>query len=125
MITPMSVLTLPALRPICEVLLVAMLFGSPVARADESRTAFRPCIDPNNLPFANTHGDGFENRIAELFARQLALPVKSYAFPQRMNFIRNTLRYKLPGEDFRCDIVMSVPAGYDQAWATVIYYRST
>ncbi len=42
-----------------------------------------------------------------------------------MNFIRNTLRYKLPGEDFRCDIVMSVPAGYDQVSATAPYYRST
>jgi mxaJ protein len=53
------------------------------------------------------------------------LPVTYYAFPQRMNFIRNTLRYKLPGEDFRCDIVMSVPASYDQASATTPYYRST
>ncbi len=95
------------------------------AFADEARTAFRPCIDPSNLPFANTKGDGFENRIAELFARQLGLPVQSYTYPQRMNFIRNTLRYKLPGEDFKCDIVMSVPAGYDQTWTTAPYYRST
>jgi ABC-type amino acid transport substrate-binding protein len=42
-----------------------------------------------------------------------------------MNFVRNTLRYKLPGEDFRCDVVMSVPAGYDQTSATAAYYRST
>ncbi len=42
-----------------------------------------------------------------------------------MNFIRNTLRYRLPGEDFRCDVVMSVPVGFDQAWATRPYYRST
>ena len=93
--------------------------------ADEVRAAFRPCIDPANLPFANTSGEGFENRIAELFAKQLGLPVKSYALAQRMNFIRNTLRYKLPGEDFRCDVVMSVPVGFDQAWATSPYYRST
>jgi quinoprotein dehydrogenase-associated probable ABC transporter substrate-binding protein len=93
--------------------------------ADEARAAFRPCIDPANLPFATTSGEGFENRIAELFAKQLGLPVKSYALAQRMNFIRNTLRYKLPGEDFRCDVVMSVPVGFDQAWATSPYYRST
>ena len=93
--------------------------------AEETRTAFRPCIDPSNLPFANSKGEGFENRIADLFAQKLGLPVQSYAIPQRMNFIRNTLRYKLPGQDFRCDIVMSVPAGYDQAWATTPYYRST
>jgi len=95
------------------------------AAADDARTAFRPCIDPSNLPFANEKGEGFENRIAELFAKQLGLPVQSYAFPQRMNFIRNTLRYKLPGEDFRCDIVMSVPATFDQASPTAPYYHST
>ncbi len=53
------------------------------------------------------------------------MPVTYYSFPQRMAFIRNTLRYKLPGEDFRCDIVMGVPAGYDQVSATDPYYRST
>ena len=95
------------------------------AHAAEPRSAFRPCIDPSNLPFANEHGDGFENRIAELFARKLGLPVKSYAFPQRMNFIRNTLRYRLPGEDYRCDVVMSLPVGFEQAAATKPYYRST
>ena len=104
-------------------LLVATASASVLA--DPARTAFRPCIDPSNLPFANEKGEGFENRIADLFARKLGIPVQSYAFPQRMNFIRNTLRYRLPGEDFRCDIVMSVPASYDQAWPTAPYYRST
>ena len=108
---------------VAAVLCVAAL-GTGAA-ADESRTAFRPCIDPSNLPFANDKGEGFENRIAELFAHKLGLPVQSYSFPQRMNFIRNTLRYRLPGEDFRCDIVMSVPESYDQAWPTKAYYRST
>jgi len=104
---------------------VLLLAWGSVAGAEEARTAFRPCIDPSNLPFANTKGEGFENRIAELFAKDLGLPVQSYAFPQRMNFIRNTLRYKLPDTDFRCDVVMSVPVGFDQAWATRPYYHST
>lgn len=108
---------------LAPVLAVTLASGS--ISAQEARAAFRPCIDPSNLPFANIEGEGFENRIAELFAQKLGLPVKSYAFPQRMNFIRNTLRYRLPGEDFRCDIVMSVPAGYDQVSATTPYYRST
>ena len=106
-------------------MVAVMACCAAIAHADETRSAFRPCIDPGNLPFANVHGEGFENRIAELFAQKLGLPVQNYAFPQRMNFIRNTLRYKLPGEDFRCDIVMSVPVGYDQVSATSPYYRST
>lgn len=69
--------------------------------------------------------EGIENRIAELFARDLNLPVAYFSFPQRMAFIRNTLRYKLPGEDYRCDIIMGVPAGFDQVSTTRPYYRST
>jgi len=103
----------------------AIVAASMQTYAQDTTRAFRPCIDPSNLPFSNTQGEGFENRIADLFAQKLGLPVRSYAFPQRMNFIRNTLRYKLPGQDFPCDIVMSVPAGYDQASATTPYYRST
>ena len=53
------------------------------------------------------------------------LPVTYYSFPQRLAFIRNTLRYKLPGQDFPCDIVMGVPVGYDQVSVTKPYYRST
>ncbi|HEX6362209.1 MAG TPA: substrate-binding domain-containing protein [Albitalea sp.] len=104
------------------------LAGAALAAAEDAppaRQALRVCQDPNNLPFSDTKGQGFENKLAELFARELGLPVTYYSFPQRMAFIRNTLRYKLPGEDYRCDIVMGVPAGFDQVSATKPYYRST
>jgi mxaJ protein len=90
-----------------------------------ARKELRVCQDPNNLPFSNTKGEGIENRIAEVFGKALGLPVTYFSFPNRLAFIRNTLRYKLPGEDFRCDIVMSVPVGFDQVSATKPYYRST
>jgi quinoprotein dehydrogenase-associated probable ABC transporter substrate-binding protein len=89
------------------------------------RKALRVCQDPNNLPFSNTRGEGIENRIAEVFGKALGLPVTYYSFPQRLAFIRNTLRYKLPGHDYPCDIVMGVPVGYDQVAVTKPYYRST
>jgi quinoprotein dehydrogenase-associated probable ABC transporter substrate-binding protein len=89
------------------------------------RTAFKVCEDPNSLPFSNAKSEGFENKIAELFARDLGLPVKYYWFPNRMNFIRNTLRFKLPTDDYPCDIVMGVPAEFDQVSVTRPYYRST
>ena len=89
------------------------------------RTALRVCQDPNNLPFSNNAGEGIENKIAELFGKALGLPVTYYSFPQRMAFIRNTLRFKLPGEDYPCDIVIGVPAGFDQVSVTKPYYRST
>jgi mxaJ protein len=113
------------MRPVAGRALAALLVFAAGAHADEPRTAFRPCIDPNNLPFSNEQGEGFENKIASLFAGKLGVPVQSYASPQRMNFVRNTLRYRLPGSDFRCDILMGVPVGYDQTSTTAPYYRST
>ena len=98
------------------------------AHAQDSGTsaprAFRVCQDPNNLPFSNTRGEGFENRIAHLFADQLNWRLEYFSFPQRLGFIRNTLRYKLPGEDYRCDVVMGVPAEYGQVAPTQPYYHS-
>jgi mxaJ protein len=89
------------------------------------RKSFKVCQDPNNLPFSHERRTGLENKLADLFAKDLGLPVEYYNFPNKLAFIRNTLRYKLPGEDFRCDIVLSVPAGFDQVAATQPYYRST
>lgn len=108
-------------------LLLAALAVAPLSASaqDSARKALRVCQDPNNLPFSNVAGEGIENKLAELFGRALGLPVTYYAFPARMAFIRNTLRYKLPGEDFRCDIVMGVPVGFDQVSVTKPYYRST
>ena len=94
------------------------LAALPTLAQDKPREALRVCQDPNNLPFSNTKGEGIENHIAELFGKALGLPVTYYSFPQRLAFIRNTLRYKLPGEDYPCDIVMGVPLGFDQVSVT-------
>jgi mxaJ protein len=106
-------------------LLAALTVGAAAQDTPEARTALRVCQDPNNLPFSNLKGEGIENRIADLFGKALGLPVTYYSFPQRLAFIRNTLRFKLPGEDYPCDIVIGVPAGYDQVSVTKPYYRST
>lgn len=119
----------PLMRPLTAALLLVLagtVLPPSSALADEPvRRALKVCQDPNNLPFSNLAGEGLENRLAELFGQALGLPVSYYSFPARMAFIRNTLRYKLPGEDYRCDLVMGVPAGFDQVSATKPYYRST
>ncbi|ATE60787.1 ABC transporter substrate-binding protein [Thauera sinica] len=108
---------------------IAAALASGAAGAQErapapERKALRVCQDPNNLPFANDRQQGFENRIAELFGKSLDLPVTYYNYPQRFVFIRNTLRYKLPGEDYPCDIIMGLPVGFGQASVTRPYFRS-
>jgi quinoprotein dehydrogenase-associated probable ABC transporter substrate-binding protein len=105
---------------------LALALGGAIAQdKPPERRALRVCQDPNNLPFSNVKGEGIENRIAEVFGKALGLPVTYYSFPQRMNFVRNTLRYKLPDQDYPCDIVMGVPLGFDQVSVTKPYYRST
>jgi quinoprotein dehydrogenase-associated probable ABC transporter substrate-binding protein len=109
-----------------SVVAAALMARAPSLAAEAaSTTAFRVCQDPNNLPFSNVAGEGFENKIAELFARDLNRPVEYFSFPQRLAFVRNTLRYRLPGEDYRCDVMIGVPADFDQVSPTRPYYRST
>jgi quinoprotein dehydrogenase-associated probable ABC transporter substrate-binding protein len=116
------------MRVFAALLVAGMGLCMACAQAQDSavpRTALRVCQDPNNLPFANLKGEGIENQIAELFGRTLGLPVSYYSVPQRFNFVRSTLRFKLPNADYPCDILMGVPVGFDQVSVTKPYYRST
>src|SRR3989441_6681309 len=101
-------------------LLVAVEVLSAGGAAAQGRTnQFRVCADPNNLPYSNEKLEGFENKLAELIAKELgAFPTYTW-WPDRRGFIRNTLRANL------CDVVMGVPNGYDQVRWTRPYYRST
>ena len=89
------------------------------------RTAFKVCADPHYLPWSNERGEGYENRIASLLAGALDLPVEYTWFPQRMGFIRNTLRARGPDGEYKCDVVMGLPAGFELAITTEPYYHST
>ena len=97
------------------------LGGAGLLAARESRPSrvLRVCADPNNLPFSNEAGDGFENRLAELIADELNARVEYTWWAQRRGFFRNTLRAD------RCDVVMGMPASFELALATRPYYRST
>jgi len=77
------------------------------------------CADPNNLPFSNQRGEGFENKIASVIAADLDLPVRYTWWPQHRGFIRNTLNFG------RCDVILGLPAGFGAVLETRPYYRST
>lgn len=104
---------------------MALTFSVPGQAQHLPEGVLKVCADPNNLPFSNRQGEGFENRIAELLAKRLGWKLDFTYFPQRMGFIRNTLRFRLPGEDYRCDLVIGVPADYDVTATTQAYFRST
>jgi quinoprotein dehydrogenase-associated probable ABC transporter substrate-binding protein len=80
---------------------------------------FRVCADPRNLPFSDEAGEGFENKLAELFARKLGEPASYTYFPQVVGFVRNTLNA------LRCDVIMGVAVGDDLVQTTNAYYHTT
>ncbi|HEU4594254.1 MAG TPA: substrate-binding domain-containing protein [Pyrinomonadaceae bacterium] len=79
----------------------------------------RVCADPNNLPFSNQKLEGFENKIAELIAREMNAKVEYTWRAQRRGFIRETLRAGA------CDVVIGMPSSLELALTTAPYYRST
>jgi quinoprotein dehydrogenase-associated probable ABC transporter substrate-binding protein len=80
---------------------------------------FRACEDPRNMPFSNEKGEGFENKLAELFAAKLGKKLSYTFFPQATGFVRMTLA------SFKCDVIIGFPQGDDQAQITIPYYRTT
>jgi mxaJ protein len=85
----------------------------------KTQSVLRVCADPNNLPFTNNRQEGFENRLAELVASELNARLEYTWMPQRRGFIRRTLGAG------KCDLVMGVPADYDEVLTSTSYYRST
>lgn len=87
--------------------------------AATSREPLRVCADPNNMPFSNVAGKGFENRIARLLARDLGRPLEYTWWAQRRGFFGNTLNTGV------CDVVIGAPVGLESAEVTRPYYRSS
>jgi mxaJ protein len=100
---------------------VALLVGASCSGGCPGRPkpVVRVCADPNNLPFSNRAGEGFENRIAELIAADRGAALEYTWWPQRRGFVRNTLA------SGACDIVIGVPSGYGLTATTRRYYRSS
>nr|WP_232897243.1 substrate-binding domain-containing protein [Pontibaca salina] len=83
-----------------------------------SKTAFRVCADPANLPMSDVNEQGFENRLADLFAEKLGLPVEYTWYPMATGFIRNTLRAN------HCDVVIGYAQGHELVQNTNHYLTS-
>ena len=114
------------LRSIAALALAAIISVCAAAATAEERKALRVCAPPHNMPISAKTEQGYENKIAELFAEKLGLPLEYVWFPQRIGFIRNTLRFNnTPDESYICDIVMGVIENFELAATTQPYLRST
>jgi quinoprotein dehydrogenase-associated probable ABC transporter substrate-binding protein len=107
----------------------AMLVGRDIARAQTNDgtdlsielvdpKVLRVCADPRNLPFSNDKGEGFENKLGELFAEKLQKKLDYMYFPQAAGFVRMTLAAH------RCDVIMGFPQGDELVQGTNPYYRT-
>jgi len=105
--------------PIC----LAAALAAGAARAQQtpdlvSHTDLRVCADPNNLPFSNDKGEGFENKIAELLAHDLNEKLEYTFFPDSQGFIRATLGRNA------CDVIIGTVAGSGDVATTDAYYHT-
>ncbi|HEV7595309.1 MAG TPA: substrate-binding domain-containing protein [Gemmatimonadaceae bacterium] len=108
-------------RPLSLLVLMAcaVVASCDRARAATATTELKVCADPNNLPFSNERQQGFENKIAELVARDLSAKVRYSWWAQRRGFVRNTLN------SHECDLLIGVPSSFERTSTTIPYYRST
>jgi quinoprotein dehydrogenase-associated probable ABC transporter substrate-binding protein len=95
---------------------LAFLIALPLAA---QAAALRVCADPNNLPFSNEQGQGFENKLAELIAGKIDAKLEYTWWSQRKSFAKKSLNAGA------CDVVMGITAGAEDVLTTQPYYRSS
>jgi len=100
-------------------LLALLISGLVSAYRPPGARELRVCADPNNLPFSNEKQQGFENRIAELLARDLDAKLTYVWWAQHRGFVRNTINQN------QCDVLIGVPSSFERTRPTIPYYRST
>jgi mxaJ protein len=105
--------------PACGARAGALFFMTLLLAGAAEARSLRVCADPNNLPFSNERGEGFENRIVALLAEELEAGVEYTWWAQRRGFLRNTLHAGL------CDVVPGMPNNMEGLRTTAPYYRST
>jgi len=107
------------------VLLLPVLTPPVHAQTSGDKDVLRVCADPYMLPFSNKKGQGYENKIAELFAKKMGAKLEYTYFPQRYGFVRNTLTKEVSHGKYACDLIISVPSKFELAATTKPYYTST
>lgn len=96
------------------------LAGSVTAQTSDlvSGHSLRVCADPANYPMSSDDENGYENKLADLIAMKLNLPVQYTWYPMATGFIRNTLKAK------KCDLVMGYAQGHELVLNTNHYFTS-
>jgi quinoprotein dehydrogenase-associated probable ABC transporter substrate-binding protein len=92
----------------------AMLGAAPASAA-----SLRVCADPDNMPFSNEKGEGFENKLAELIAQKLDATLDYSWFAEATGYVPNTVGREA------CDLVMGYAQGTGLIEDTNPYYYTS
>ena len=84
----------------------------------EKPGVLRVCADPDNMPLSNQKGEGFEQKIAELIAKDWNSKIEYAWWPVRRGFFARALNGRY------CDVAIEAPSGLDIAGVTKPYFRS-
>jgi mxaJ protein len=76
------------------------------------------CAAENEMPYSNSKGEGFENKLAEFVGKELGRKIEYVSWTDPRYFIRDMLDKKL------CDLVMGLDTGDPRVATTEPYYRS-
>jgi mxaJ protein len=90
--------------------------GMPYRTPTENE--FRVCADPESLPYSNQKGEGFENKIAEVLAKDLGKELTYEFWLDRQGYLRNTINAQ------RCDVIIGMGSDVDSLRTSKPYYRS-
>jgi len=99
---------------------LALFLGAAGTALAADAEPLRVCGDPANMPLSNNKGEGLQNKIAEVLAKGMGVPLEYYWYPYYgRGLVRNTLTAD------RCDVLMDVPSDFEMALTTKPYYKST
>src|SRR4051812_19905356 len=115
----MSRIAVPLARLLLAGAVTTWLAVPAAAQRPGAREAglIRVCADPDNMPSSNDKGEGFENKLAELIAKELNSKLAYVWYPTRRGYFRIL-------NGMYCDMAVEAPAGLDMAGVTKPYFRS-
>jgi quinoprotein dehydrogenase-associated probable ABC transporter substrate-binding protein len=101
--------------------IAALLLGlSGAAIGAAPMASLRVCADPGNMPFSNSRGEGYEQKIAQVIAEALGTSVAYYYRP---GIERGMTRQTLNSDN--CDLMLDLPGDAEGVLSTSPLYRST
>jgi mxaJ protein len=99
--------------------LAAMLGAGSAGAQPAGGASLRVCADPDNMPFSNEKGEGFENKLAELIAQKLDARLEYSWFAEATGYVPNTMGREA------CDLVMGYAQGTGLIEDTNPYYYTS